>query len=188
VNNFLRATWESVKDTWTKWLQVAKAWLLKYGPKVLGPIAAVLLVLGGFILLTMGFKELQIGGLLGKLLGRKSEPKKVVDLANTVDEDRVGKDGRVLQPGTPDSKGQTQAIVVPIKEPGLLSDPKTVEFVTPGDTKPTKVSLPDGVTNRDVSSVVVVHPEVVAVTVKDTSKKPVNVKKIDDILKKYGNQ
>jgi phage tail sheath protein FI len=183
--SFISDTWGYMKETWTRWLVAIKRWLSKYGPKVLGPIAAVVVVVIGFLLLTMGFKELQVGGLLGKLLGKKGEPIKAVDVANTVDKDRVGKDGKVIHPGNPDSVGQTQAIVVPIKEPGLLSDPKTVEFVAPGETKPTKVSLPDGVTNRDVSSVVVIKPEVVAVTVKDTSKKPVTVKHIDEILKKY---
>jgi hypothetical protein len=182
---FFSDTWGSMKATWARWWAATKQWTLKYGPKVLGPIAALVVVVGGFLLLTMGFKELQVGGLLSKLLGKKSKPIKVVDLANTVDKDRIGKDGRVILPGVPDSKGQTQAVVVPIKEPGLLSDPKTVEFVSPGDTKPTKVDLPDGVTNREVASVIVIKPEVVAVTVKDTAKKPVTAKQIEEILKKY---
>lgn len=185
--SFLADTWGSMKATWARWWGAVKRWLSVYGPKVLGPVLAVVVVVGAFLLMTMGFKELQVGGLLGKLLGKKdAAPVKAVDVANTIDKDRVGKDGKVIQPGTPDSTGQTQAVVVPVKEPGLLSDPKTVEFVAPGDTKPTKVALPDGVTNRDVDSVVVVKPEVVAVTVKDTAKKPVDVKHIDDILKRYG--
>jgi len=139
----------------------------------------------GFLLLTMGFKELQIGGLLGKLVGKKPEPdgKKAIDVANTVDRDRVGPDGKLIEPGQPDSQGDTQAVVVPIKEPGLLSDPKKVVFTPPGETKPTKIVLPDGVTNRDVDQVVVIKPDVVAVTVKDSSK--VSAPRIDELLKKY---
>lgn len=185
--SFLTDTWNAMKATWASWWGAIRKWLSAYGPKVLGPILAVVVVAGAFLLVTMGFKELQVGGLLGKLLGKKgADPVKAVDVANTIDKDRVDKDGKVIQPGVPDSKGDTQAVVVPVKEPGLLSDPKTVEFVAPGDTKPTKVALPDGVTNKDVDSVVVVKPDVVAVTVKDTAKKPVNVKHIDDILKRYG--
>lgn len=180
--SFLEKFWESMKATWAKMLSWVKE---NIGIKVLGPIVAIVVVIGGFLLLTMGFKELQVGGVLGKLLGKKDEGnKKAVDVANTVDKDRVGTDGKLIQPGTSDSKGMTQAVVVAIKEPGLLSDPKKVEFIAPGDTKPTKVELPDGVTNKDVEHVVVIKPDVVAVTVKDKS--GISAQKIDDLLGKYG--
>lgn len=168
------------KDTWAS----TKRWLSTVGSKFLGPILAAVLVVVAFVLLTMGFKELQIGGLLGKLLGKKDdEHKKAVDIANTVDKDRVDPKGKLIEPGKPDSQGHTQAIVVPIKEPGLLSDPKKVVFTPPGDKKPTTVVLPDGVTNKDVDQVVVIKPEVIAVTVKDSSK--ITAGRIEDLLKKY---
>lgn len=159
------------------------------GVKILGPLLAVLLIVVAVILVSMGFKELQIGGLLGKLFGKK-EPEggggkgKVIDVANSVDPDRVGPDGKLIQPGQPDSTGQTQAVVVPIKEPGLFSDPKKVVFTEPGKDKPTEVILPDGVTNKDVDQVVVVKPDVVVVTVKDNS--GISAKTVDDLLSKYG--
>jgi len=154
------------------------------GSKILGPVLAVLLVLVAVLLVSMGFKELQIGGLLGKLFGKKDEGKRVLDVANSVDPDRVGPDGKLIQPEQPDSTGQTQAVVVPIQEPGLFSDPKKVIYVPPGETKPIEVVLPDGVTNKDVAQVVVVKPDVVVVTVKDNS--GIDAKKVDDLLKKYG--
>jgi len=184
--SFFSDMWASMKATWNKMWTWLKATASQVGIKIIGPILAIVVVVGGFLLLTMGFKELQIGGVLGKLLGKKGgdTSKKAVDVANTVDKDRVDTDGKLIQPGVVDSKGMTQAVVVPIKEPGLFSDPKRVEFVAPGETKPTKIELPDGVTNKDVEHVVVISPEVVAVTVKDKSGIP--AKKIDDLLNKYG--
>jgi hypothetical protein len=183
--SFFSDVWASMKSTWNKIWGATKKLASQIGIKVIGPILAIVVVVGGFLLLTMGFKELQIGGVLGKLLGKKGDvPKKAVDIANTVDKDRVGSDGKLIQPGTTDAKGMTQAVVVPIKEPGLFSDPKKVEFVAPGETKPTKIELPEGVTNKDVEHVVVIKPEVVAVTVKDKS--GISAQKIDDLLTKYG--
>lgn len=164
--------WASVKS--------GLSWL---GVKVLGPILVVLLVIVAVILVSMGFKELQIGGLIGRLLGRNSPQKGSVDVTNTIDPNRVGPDGKLIQPNTPDTKGQTQAVVVPINEPGLLSDPSTISFVPPGDAKPIEVVLPDGVTNKDVDQVVVVSPGNFVVTVHDTS--GISVTSLDNLLKKY---
>lgn len=164
--------WASVKS--------GLSWL---GVKVLGPILVVLLVIVAVILVSMGFKELQIGGLIGRLLGKDSPQKGSVDVTNTIDPNRVGPDGKLIQPNTPDTKGQTQAVVVPIQDPGLFSDPNKVVFTPPGADKPIEVVLPDGVTNKDVHQVVVVSPEVIAVTVKDSS--GVTAQSVDDLLKKY---
>lgn len=156
--------------------------------KMLGPILAVVIILLGILLASMGFKELQIGGLLGKVLGKKdgsegAPEKGSIELANSIDKDRVAPNGKLIQPGTPDSTGQTQAVVVPIKDPGLFSDPKKVVFVPPGEEKPVEVILPDGVTNNDVEAVVVVKPHVVAVTVKDSS--GISAQRVEDLLSKY---
>jgi len=166
--------WESIKS--------AFSWVTT---KAIGPLLVVVVVIVAVVLVAMGFKELQIGGLLGKLLGKKDpDDGKTIHIANTVDPDRVGPDGKLIQPGTPDSKGMTQAVVVPIEEPGLFSDPQKVVFTEPGKDKPTEVILPDGVTNKDVEQVVVVRPDVMVVTVKDNSGIP--AKKVDELLKKYG--
>lgn len=164
--------WASVKS--------GLSWL---GVKVLGPILVVLLVIVAVILVSMGFKELQIGGLIGRLLGRNSPQKGSVDVTNTIDPNRVGPDCKLIQPNTPDTKGQTQAVVVPINEPGLLSDPNKVVFTPPGADKPIEVILPDVVTSSDVAQVVVIEPNVTVVTVRDSSGVPTS--KIDDLLRKY---
>lgn len=170
--SFWAKTWASIKS--------AFSWI---GPKTIGPILVVVVVIVAVILVAIGFKELQIGGLLGKLLGKKVTGR-AIDVANSVDPDRVDANGKLILPGQPDSTGQTQAVVVPIQDPGLFSDPKTVTFVEPGKTEPTEVHLPDGVTNKDVSQVVLVQPDIKVVTVKDSSK--VSAQTVDDLLKKYG--
>jgi len=179
--SFGERTWEAFKATMGKLWDFIR-WL---SPKTLGVILAVVVVVGAILLISMGFKELQVGGLLGWLLGKKpADGSKTIEIANTVDPKRVDKDGNLIPIGKPDSKGDTQAVVVPIQEPGLFSDPKTVVFTPPGETKPIEVVLPDGVTNKDVDQVIVVTPSVIAVTVKDNSGVP--AQKVDDLLKKYG--
>ena len=157
-----------------KWLSV----------KILAPGIALALVIGGILLVAMGWKELQIGGILGSLLGKlpSGSPATVV---NDVPGPRVDANGAVIPEGQADSKGDTQAVVVPIQTPGLFSNPSTVTFTSPGDSKPTVVSLPTGVKAKDVSSVIVVQPGVVAVTVKDSS--GVSTKTVDDLLTKYSS-
>lgn len=163
------------------------SFIKKVSPKLLGPLAALVVIVIAIVLVSMGFKELQIGGLLGKLLGKKGgvDPGKgpTVETANTIDPKRVDADGKLIPQGVPDAKGDTQAVVVPIQPPGLFSDPTQVVFTAPGDTKPTVIDLPEGVTNKQVDQVIVVQPNVVAVTVKDTS--PVSKQTVDDLLSKY---
>ena len=86
--------------------------------------------------------------------------------------------------GQADPVGDTQAVVVPIKEPGLFSNPDTVQYTPPGATTDVTVQLPTGVKNRDVANVVIIKPEVLAVSVKDSS--GVSLQKVDDLLKKFG--
>lgn len=161
-------------------LSKAWAWVRKY---LLAPLPALLVVGLGILAVAFGFKNVQIGGLLGKLFG-KPEGKKAVDVANSIPADRIDGGGKIIQPGVPDSQGITQAVVVPVETGGLFSDPNIVKVTPPGETKPITVHLPDGVKDKDVHQVVILSPEVVAVTVKDTSK--VSAKKVDDLLSKYG--
>lgn len=156
------------------------AWIRKY---LLAPLPALLLVAGAIVLVLLGVKNVKIGGLLAKLFG-KPEGQKAIDVANSIPEDRVGKDGKLIPPGTADSQGMTQAVVVPVDTGGLFSDPNVVKVTPPGETKPIVVQLPEGVKSDDVHQVLVVRPDVVAVTVKDSSK--VTAKKVDDLLAKYG--
>ncbi len=169
IREFMKLVWERLKSI--------GRWCLKY---LAAPGVALLLVVGAFILFKAGFKNLQIGGILGKLLGKKEESLPTVD---TVPPDRVGPDGKPIPIGTPDAGGHTQVGVVAIKPPGLFSDPTTVEYVPVGQTEPVKVKLPEGVRNTDVKEIVVVSPEVIAVSVKDSSK--VTVKDIKSLSDKY---
>jgi hypothetical protein len=146
-------------------------------------------VIGAILLAAFGLKELQVGGLLGKLLGNADPATKAIDIANTVPPNRIDPTGKVIPINTPDANGDTQVQVVPIQSPGLFSNPSTVTFtppVTPANPNPTPVTvqLPTGVKNSDVQQVVLVSPTVVAVTVKDGSGIPAS--KIDDLLSKYG--
>ncbi len=161
-------------------------WIKRVGRAVLAPLPAILIVNGAIILVALGVKNVQIGGLLSKLFGKQgSDGKQAVDVANTIPADRVDKNGHLIPIGTPDSKGDTQAKVVPIQEPGLFDDPSEVKIVPPGETEPVVVKLPDGVKAGDVDKVLVVKPDVLAVTVKDSSK--VTAKDVDDLLAKYGS-
>lgn len=163
-------------------LKKAWAWARKY---LLAPLPAILIVAGAILLIALGAKNIQIGGILAKLFG-KGEAKKAVDKANSIPEDRVDANGKVILPGTPDEKGITQAVVVPIEPPGMFSNPDTVTIVNPEDNKPVVIDLPTGVKASDVDKVVVVQPEVYAVTVKNTSK--VSAQSVDDLLAKYGQK
>lgn len=172
---FWSTVWEKL-STWGKWV----------AQKLLAPGVALIIVVVAVVLVAMGAKDLQIGGLLARLLGKKAEGDGKIDIANTVDPDRVDKNGKLIPPGTPDSQGSTQAVVVPIENSGgLFSNPDTVKFTPPGEDKPREIKLPDGVTAKDVDKVIVVQPEKFVVTVKDNSK--VSGQDIDDLLKKYGN-
>lgn len=149
-------------------------------------LPAALVVIGAVILVLLGAKNIQIGGILGKLFGKKDSPdnKKAIDIANSVPEDRVDPNGNLIPIGQPDYKGVTQVKVVPIETPGLFDDPSKVKIVPPGETEPIVVDLPDGVKAADVDKVIVVKPEVYAVSVRDSSK--VSAQDVGDLLEKYG--
>jgi len=181
--SFGASVWTSFKNFFSKLWSIIR----KISPKVLGPFAALAVLVIAVVLVSMGFKELQIGGVLGKLLGKKggATPDRgpTVETANSIDPKRVGPDGKLIPEGDPDQKGDTQAVVVPIQPPGLFSDPGTVVFTAPGDSQPTTVVLPEGVKNSQVDQVVVINPTTVAVTVKDNTGVPAS--EVDELLKKY---
>lgn len=168
--------WET---TWAK----TKTILVWVAHKLLAPGVALLLVIGAVLLFSLGMKDLQIGGLLGKLLVKKDTENKFIDIANSIPKDRVDANGKLIPIGQSDSKGMTQAIVMPIHDPGIFSNPNTVVFTPPGGTKPVEVQLPDGVKARDVEHVVIVKPEHFVVTVRDQS--AISASSIDTLLKKY---
>jgi hypothetical protein len=153
------------------------------GRVFLAPGAALLVVVVAVALVALGLKNVQVGGILGLLFGKKKPEHDAIDVANSIPPDRVDANGKLIQPGQPDSKGMTQAVVVPIQSPGIFSNPDTVVFTPPGHDKPIEVKLPDGVKANDVHQVVVVAPQKFVVTVKDTS--GIQASHVDDLLKKY---
>jgi hypothetical protein len=92
-------------------------------------------------------------------------------------------DGTLINVGEPDSKGITQAKVVPIERPSFLSDPRVIKVTPPGASKPIEVQVPDGVRAKDVEHVVVISPQILAVTVKSSS--TIKAQEVDDLLAKY---
>lgn len=171
------------QDEPSRW---AKLWAFvrKY---LLAPIPILIVLVVAVVLIALGAKNVQIGGLIGKLLGRKDSEeggKQAIEVANSVPKDRVDKDGNLIPIGEPDSQGMTQAKVVPIEKPGLFDDPKKVKIVDPeAPEKKIEVRLPDGVKAKDVDNVILVKPEVTAVSV--TSKSKVSAKEVDDLVNKY---
>lgn len=161
---------------------LTKLWSLarKY---VIAPLPVLLLVIGAAVLVALGAKNVQVGGLIGKLLGKKSPETKAIDVANSVPAGRVRADGSIIPIGAHDSKGLTQAQVVPIEKPGMFSDPKVIKVTPPGADKPIEVAVPDGVKAKDVEHVVVVQQEIKAVTVKSTS--AIQAHDVDDLIAKY---
>jgi hypothetical protein len=151
---------------------------------VLAPIPVILLVVVACILVACGVEHVQIGGLIGKLLGKKPGPEqKTIHIANSVPAERVREDGTLIAIGEPDSKGLTQAQVVAIEKPGLFGDPKTVKIVVPGTNEPVVVQIPDGVKAKDIEHVVIIKPTILAVTVKSSS--AIKAQDVDDLLAKY---
>ncbi len=68
MKDFWRAVWGYLK-TAVKWLAT----------KIAAPGVALLIIIGAIVLVALGFKEIQIGGIIGKLLGKDPpEDKKVI--------------------------------------------------------------------------------------------------------------
>lgn len=165
--------------------QASWVWIKRVFRWIAAPLPALLLVIGAIILIVLGVKDIQIGGLLNKLFGKETKDprgKKAIDVANTIPDSRIDKDGKLIPIGEPDSKGQTQAVVVPIQEPGLFDDPGKIKVTPPGG-ETIEVELPDGVKAKDVDKVIITQPGDFVVTVKDSSK--VTAKDVDDLLSKY---
>lgn len=161
---------QEVKSSWGR-----RLWTFAR-TKVFSPVPFLLLVSGVGFILALVFKG-KIGGALGSLL-KKGQPN-----VNTIPEKRVRPDGTPIQQGEPDSKGVTQAVVVPLKKPGLLDDSSVIQVTDPTTGKDTPIVVPEGVDARSIDTVVVVKPEVKTATVKSTS--TVSTSRVSDLLKKY---
>jgi len=148
--SFLKWLWEYVKAL----IKSVGRWLVRYP---LAAAATVLVVVGAVLLLVMG-KDVQIGGILGKLFG-KDKGGKGGNARGVPPKDRVDGEGKPIPPGESDEKGFVQAPVYEIKEPGLFDDPDTVTIVHPDKGK-VVIDLPKGVRNKDVKDVVEIEPDV----------------------------
>jgi hypothetical protein len=134
----------------------------------------VFLVVAAIAMAAAG-KQLQIGGILAKLWGKKAP-----DIRGIPPQDRKDADGKTIQPGESDDKGFVQAPVsVEIKDPGIFGDPKVVTVVHP-DKGEVKILLPDGVKNKDVKEVTEISPDIYEIKNHDSG---VNT---DDLLKTLG--
>lgn len=167
---------------WTKIWQYIKAvasslwkWLLRY------PIAiplTVLLVIAAVAAIVVG-QDLQIGGILDKLWGRKPKG----DKRTVIPEDRVDEDGKPIQPGESDDKGFVQAPVkTDIKKPGILSNPDEIIIEDP-DEGEVVIPLPEGVKNKDVKEVIRIKPKVYEVKNNDGG---TSVHELADLISELG--
>lgn len=149
------------EKVWTK----VKAAALWAKDNLLWPILTVLVAIGTIILVSMGLKGSNVGGLLGKLLEKDATPPPDSD--------------RKVEPGVPDDLGQTEVVVAPIEvEDGHIVLPETE----------TPVILPEGVEPDEVKEVIVVTPVVTNVKVTDTSPKPVTNEDLNRLLEKIGRK
>lgn len=130
--------------------------------------AATAVVVVGAVLLAVFGQKVQIGGVLGWLWGR-THPRDLPNAPAVIPPPgRIDDKGDPIPPGTPDDGGWTQApVVLPIKDPGILSDPTTVTVTHP-DGKDVTIPLPKGVKNTDVQQVIMVAPNVYQIANKDT--------------------
>lgn len=169
MGTFFSFIWEYLKA----FSKAIGRWLVRYP---LAAAAAAAVIVGAVFLLLMG-KNVQIGGLLGKLFGKK----KVPNARGVPPEGRVDDDGKPIRPGESDGKGWVQAPAIEeIKKPGLFDDPDTITIVHPekGDVK---IDLPEGVKNSDVREVVEIEPDVYEVRNND---KGADTKKLLNVLGK----
>lgn len=122
------------------------------------PIAlpvAIIVIVGAFLCFVVFRKTFQIGGILQKLFGRKTNTDP--DIRTTVVPNRVDEKGNPILPGQSDSQGFVQPVVVPIKEPDMFDNPNVITIDHPSKGE-TKIPLPTGVKNSDVSQIIVAQP------------------------------
>ena len=77
-------------------LAKAWVWIKRY---LLAPLPALIIVAVALLLVAVGFKDIQIGGLLAKFFG-KPEGKKAIDVANSVPDHRVDANGSLILIGS----------------------------------------------------------------------------------------
>lgn len=138
--------------------------------------AAVLLAVGAIVMALAGH-DVQIGGLLEKLFGKKKTNPNIRVLPPP---NRVDSSGDPILPGESDDKGYVQAPVsTKIVEPGVFSNSDEIVVIHP-EKGEVVIPLPIGVKNKDVAEVVEVEPNVYQIKNNDNG---VDTSELRDILK-----
>lgn len=140
-------------------------------------VAAAAFLVVGAVIMAIGGHDIQIGGLLEKLFGKKkADP----DIRVLPPPGRVDSSGNAIPVGKSDEKGYVQPpIGTTIKDPGIFSNPDTITVVHP-DKGEVTLPLPTGVKNKDVSEVIEVQPGVYQIKNNDSG---VDTSELKDMLK-----
>jgi hypothetical protein len=153
-----------------------KDFLIKYPYAIAATIAVVI-----FAVFAAIFKQdMQIGGILDKLWGRKR--KSDHDVRAVPPKDRIDDKGNPIEPGDSDKDGWVQAPEIPIKKPSIFDSPDTIKIIHP-EKGEIEVKLPEGVKNKDVAKVVIIAPNIIEVRNKDKPKIDVD-KLLEDLRRK----
>lgn len=160
-------------------LKKVLSFLKSIGKPVLWVLVALLFV----VLAIVGIRSLKLDKAFFSIFPDRKEGVKAIGVANSVPKGRVDAQGRVIPVGSPDEKGMTQAVVVPVEAPGIFGDQTKVRVTPPGASEPVDVQLPTGVEAKNVETVIIIEPKVIAVTVKDGS--GVSRESVDSLLKRY---
>lgn len=143
------------------------------------PLAAavtVFLVIFALFILLSGKDFPQLGGILGKLWGKKA---KALNVREIPPPKRVDDTGKSIQPGQSDDQGYIQSPTqLEIVEPTIFTDPDVITVVHPDKGK-IDINLPKGVQNTDIKEVILISPNVIEVKNNDTG---VNTSKILEFL------
>jgi len=161
----MKKFWDKLKHwMWKAWVFL-KHWLTK--PFVW--IFIIVIAIFGIAALMLGMDP-NMGGLIGKLLGKKRQTIDPIATANMVPEGRRDKDGNEIPLGIADDNGFTQWEVKKIDEPKGIFRDKSVVVVKDKEGKPKELRLPKGVKDTDVDQVIEVKPKEFVVKIKDNSK------------------
>lgn len=163
---FFQSVWNYIK--------VIGKWMVRYP---LAIAATVLLVVGSILLLAFG-KNVQLGGILGKLFGKENN----TNARGVPPPGRTDENGKVIQPGESDEKGFVQAPALKaIKDPGLFDNPNVLVIEHP-EKGEVRIELPKGVKNSDVKEVIEIEPDVYEIRNNDSGVD------YDDILDSLGEK
>jgi len=134
------------------------------------PIALIvtfLLLVAAVVALALGWGDrFNIGGLIGRLFGKKADPDNRVIVANKVPEQRVDEAGESIPVGEPDDKGIVQRPVEVLEQSANpFRDKSKIKVKTPEGVE-TQLDLPTGVEDNDVDRVFQIQPKVYTIEVK----------------------